>query len=84
MSGWLKKLLFGIWGLLLIPLIAPALKQWLEQNVFSDANAMGAAAFRDATATTFFSHLVALGGQHWFKLTVIFLTGLVVGVPWNG
>jgi hypothetical protein len=34
MSGLLKKLLFGIWGLLLIPLIVPNLKKWLEENVF--------------------------------------------------
>jgi hypothetical protein len=80
MSGWLKKFLFGIWGLLLIPLIAPVLKQWLEQNVLSDAHGMAAAVFRDATTTAVFSNLLALGQQHWFKLTVVFLTGLVVGV----
>lgn len=80
MSGWLKKLLFAIWGVLLIPLIAPALKQWLEQNVFSDAHAMGATAFRDVTATAAFSHLVTLGEQLWFKLAVVFLTGLIAGI----
>ena len=80
MSGWLKKLLFGIWGVLLIPLIAPALKQWLEQNVFSDAHAAATTAFRDVTGTAVFSHLVALGEQHWFKLVVVFLTGLIAGV----
>jgi hypothetical protein len=80
MSGWLKKLLFGIWVLLLIPLIAPVLKHWLEQNVFSDAHGTGTTAFRDVTGTTVFSNLVALGEQHWFKLAVMFLTGLVVGV----
>ena len=36
MSKWLKKLLFGFWGVLLVPLIAPVLKKWLEENVFSD------------------------------------------------
>ena len=50
MSGLLKKLLFGIWGLLLIPLIAPALKKWLEENIFSDPHGTATAAFRDATA----------------------------------
>jgi hypothetical protein len=80
MSGWLKKLLFGIWVLLLIPLIAPVLKHWLEQNVFSDAHGTGTTAFRDVTGTIVFSNLVALGEQHWFKLAVMFLTGLVVGV----
>jgi hypothetical protein len=29
MSGLLKKLLFGIWGLLHIPLIAPSLRNLL-------------------------------------------------------
>ena len=36
MSKWLKPFLFGIWGLLLIPLITPILGKWLEENVFSD------------------------------------------------
>jgi hypothetical protein len=80
MSGWLKKLLFGIWGLLLIPLLAPALKRWLEQNVFSDAHGAATTAFRDVTGTSVFSNLVALGEQHWFKLVVVFLTGLIAGV----
>ena len=80
MSGWLKKFLFGICAILLIPLIAPALKQWLEQNVISDAHGMVAAVFRDVTATSVFSNLVALGQQHWFKLAVVFLTGVVAGV----
>ena len=79
MSGWLKKLLFGIWGVLLIPLIAPVLKQWLEENAVSDAHGM-TAVFRDVTATTAFSHLVAFGQQQWFKLALVFLTGILVGV----
>jgi hypothetical protein len=80
MSKWLKKFLFGIWGLLLIPLIAPVLKKWLEENVFSDPHDMVATAFRNATATPAFNHLLALGQQHWFKLALVFLTGIVVGV----
>ena len=70
MSGLLKKLLFGIWGLLLIPLIAPVLKKWLEENVFSDPQGMATAAFRDATATPIFSNLLALGQQPWFRLAL--------------
>src|SRR6266853_2061834 len=54
MSKWLKPFLFGIWGLLLIPLITPILGKWLEENVFSDPNAM---------ATTVFDNLLALGQQ---------------------
>lgn len=79
MSGLLKKLLFGIWGLVLIPLIAPLLTKWLEKNVFADAGGM-ATAFRDATATPVFNDILALGQQPWFRLAVVFLSGIVVGV----
>ncbi|MEH2528851.1 MULTISPECIES: hypothetical protein [unclassified Bradyrhizobium] len=71
MSKWLKQFLFGIWGLLLIPLITPVLKKWFEENVFSDPNDV---------ATTAFDNLVALGQQRWFKFAVVFLTGLVLGI----
>jgi hypothetical protein len=80
MSGLLKKVLFGIWGLLLIPLAAPVLTKWLEENVFSDSRGMGTQAFRDATATPAFANLLALGQQPWFRLALVFLTGIVVGV----
>jgi hypothetical protein len=80
MSGLLKKLLFGIWGLLLIPLAAPVLAKWLEENVFSDSRGMGTQAFREATATPAFTSLLALGQQSWFRLALVFLTGIVVGV----
>jgi hypothetical protein len=71
MSRWLKPFLFGIWGLLLIPLITPILEKWLEESVFSDPNAM---------ATTVFNNLLALGQQRWFKFALVFLTGIVIGV----
>src|ERR1700704_6055478 len=71
MSKWLKQFLFGIWGLLLIPLIAPILEKWLEENAFSDPN---------GTATTAFNNLLALGQQRWFKFALVFLTGIVIGV----
>ena len=80
MSKWLKQLLFGIWGLLLIPLITPILKKWLEENVFSDPNEMATTVFRNAVATTVFENLLALGQQPWFKFALVFLTGIVVGV----
>ena len=81
MSGWLKKLLFGIWGILLIPLIAPALKRWLDQNVFTDAHQVRPPRpFVTLRRPAVFSHLVALGEQPWFKLAVVFLTGLIAGV----
>ena len=80
MSKWLKPFLFGIWGLLLIPLITPILKKWLEENVFSDPNDMATTVFRNAVATTAFDNLLALGQQRWFKFAVVFLTGVVLGV----
>ena len=80
MSKWLKQFLFGIWGLLLIPLIVPMLKKWLEENVFSDSSGMATTIFRNAAATTAFDNLLALGQQRWFKFALIFLTGVVVGV----
>jgi len=61
MSKWLKPFLFGIWGLLLIPLITPILGKWLEENVFSDPNGMATTVFRNAMATTVFDNLLAPG-----------------------
>jgi hypothetical protein len=80
MSKWLKQFLFGIWCLLLIPLIMPTPKKWLEENVFSDPNGMATTAFRSAMATTIFNNLLALGQQGWFKFAFVFLTGIVIGV----
>src|SRR5262245_64192588 len=80
MSRLIRSLLFGIWGLLLIPLLAPALRKWLEENVFSDSHSAATTAFRDATATPAFTGLLALGEQPWFRFALAFLTGVVVGV----
>jgi len=80
MSKWLKPFLFGIWGLLLIPLITPVLGKWLEENVFSDPDAMATAVFRNAMATTVFNNFLAFGRQHWFKFALVFSTGIVIGV----
>jgi hypothetical protein len=80
MSKRLKQFLFGIWGLLLIPLITPILEKWLEENVFADPNGMATTVFRDAVATIVFNNLLALGQQRWFKFVAVFLTGIVIGV----
>ena len=80
MSRLLRSLLVGIWGLLLIPLIAPVLKKWLEENIFADPTSAATTAFRDATATPAFTGLLALGQQPWFRFALAFLTGVVVGV----
>jgi hypothetical protein len=80
MSKWLKQFLFGIWGLLLIPLIAPILKKWLEENVFFDPSGTATTVFRNAVATGTFENLLALGQERWFKFALIFWTGIVLGV----
>ena len=80
MSKWLKQFLFGIWGLLLIPLITPILEKWLEENVFSDPNGTATTVFPNAMATTVFNNLLALGQQRWFKFAFVFLTGIIIGV----
>jgi hypothetical protein len=86
MSKWLKRFLFGIWGLMLIPLITYIPRKWLDDNVFSDRDGMAAAVFHDAVATAFFDNLVALGQQRWFKFTLVLWTGIVIGVSleWLG
>ena len=79
MSRWLKPFLFGVWGLLLIPLITFVPRKWLDENVFSDRDGMAAAVFHNAVATTAFDNLVLLGQQRWFKFTLVLLTGIVIG-----
>jgi hypothetical protein len=80
MSKWLKQLLFGIWGLLLIPLITPIFDKWLQENVSSDPNGVATTIFRNTVATTVFDNLLALGQRHWFQFALVFLTGMVVGI----
>ena len=84
MSKWLKQFLFGIWGLLLIPLITPILEKWLEENVFSDPSGMATTVFRNAVATTVLDNLRALGQQRWFKFALVFWTELCLAPHWNG
>ncbi len=79
MSKWLKQFLFGIWGLLLIPLIMPILDKWLEENVF-DSNGMATMVISNPIASTVFNNLLALGQQRWFKFALVFLTGILIGV----
>jgi hypothetical protein len=80
MSKWLRLFLFGIWGLLLIPLVTPILQKWLEENVFSDPHGLAMTIFPNAGAATAFNNLLALGEQRWFKFALVFLTGIVIGV----
>jgi hypothetical protein len=80
MSKRLKQFLFGIWGLLLIPLITPILEKWLEENVFSDPNGMATTILPNAMATTVFNSVLALSQRRWFKFALVFWTGIVVGV----
>ena len=71
MSKWLKQFLFGVWGLLLIPLITPIIEKWLEENFFSGPNAV---------ATTVSNNLAAVVQLRWFRFALVFLTGIVIGV----
>jgi hypothetical protein len=71
MSKWLRAILFGIWGGLLIPLIGAALEKWLEENLFSGPS---------SAATTISSHLVAIGQLRWFNLALVLMTGVIIGV----
>jgi hypothetical protein len=71
MSKWLKPLLFGIWGLLLIPLIGTTLEKWFAENLFSEPNIV---------ATAISNNLVAVSQLRWFKFALVFMTGIVIGV----
>src|SRR5215813_2301009 len=71
MSRWLKPLLFGIWGLLLIPLVGTALEKWFAENVFSEPN---------PEAKLLAEHLVAIGDLPWFKVALVLMTGVVIGI----
>ena len=65
---------------MLIPLITPILKKWLEENVLSDPNGLATTVFSNAMATTVFNNLLALGQRRWFAFALVFLTGIVIGV----
>jgi hypothetical protein len=71
MSKWLKPLLFGIWGLLLIPLIGTSLEKWLAENILSEPNAV---------ASAISNNLVAVSELRWFKFALVFMTGIVIGI----
>ena len=77
MAKWLKPFLFGIWGLLLIPLIMPILEKWLEENIFSDPSGVAATVFRNTVATPIFESILALSKQRWLNFALVFWTGMV-------
>jgi hypothetical protein len=70
MSRWLKVLLFGVWGLLLIPPSGALLGKWLEENIFPEREGVSAISNR----------LVAIGQQPWFRFALVFMTGIAIGV----
>lgn len=80
MSNRLKQFLFGIWGLLLIPLVMPILEKGLKANVFSIPGGVATTVLGNAVVTTVSDNLVALGQQRWFKFAMVFLTGILVGI----
>ena len=63
MSKWLKLFLFGIWGVLLIPLMTPTLEKWLQDNVFSDPHGLAATVFPNAGATSVATGVVSANGR---------------------
>ena len=63
MSKRLRPILIGVWGLLLTPLIATILEKRLEENFFSDPNAI---------ATIIFNNLIVLSQQLWFQFALVF------------
>jgi len=71
MSRWLKVLLFGVWGLLLIPPTGALLGKWLEENIFPD---------RESVSTAISNRLGAIGQQPWFRFALVFMTGIAIGV----
>jgi len=71
MFKWLELLLFGVWGLLLIPLVGATFERWFAENAFSEPNAV---------ATVISNNLVAVSQLRWFNFTLVFVTGIVVGV----
>lgn len=70
MSKWLKPLLFGIWGLLLIPLIGTSLEKWFAENILEPS----------AVATAISNNLVAVSELRWFKFALVFMSGIVIGI----
>jgi hypothetical protein len=71
MSNWLKPLVFGIWGLLLTPLIGTTVEKWLAESVFSNPNTV---------ATAIADNLVAISQLRWFKFALVLMTGVAIGV----
>ena len=71
MSKWLKTVIFGIWGGLLIPLVAKNLEIWLRDNVFSDRSALASAIFND---------IIAISRLAWFNFALTLMSGVVIGV----
>jgi hypothetical protein len=70
MFKWLKPLLFGIWGLLLIPLIGTSLEKWIAENILSEPTILA----------TVISNLVAARELRWFNFALVFMTGIVIGI----
>jgi hypothetical protein len=56
---------------LLIPLIGTTLEKWLAENVFSEPNAI---------TRVIAGHLAAIGDLRWFKVTLVLMTGVVIGI----
>ena len=71
MFKWLKLLLFGIWAVLLIPVIGTTLEKWFAENIFTEPNAV---------ATAISQKLVEISHLRWFEFALVFMTGIVIGI----
>jgi hypothetical protein len=70
MSKLLRTIATAAWGLLLVPLLAGILKESLEENYFSDPNAV---------AWIVLIALARLFEQDWFRIALVCLTGIMIG-----
>ena len=69
MSKSLKRIALGVWTLLLVAVIVDFIERWLGENYFSGPN-----------ITIVFNLAAYIVQQRWFQFTLVFLTGIVIGI----
>src|SRR5512138_433132 len=69
MSKSLKRIVVGVWTLLLVVAIVDSINRWLGDNYFSDPN-----------TTIVFNVAASMVQQHGFQFALVFLTGIVIGI----
>lgn len=71
MSKWLKAVIFGIWGGLMIPPVASILEKWLQDS---------ALVYRSPLARAVFSDVIAIGRLSWLYFALTLMSGVVIGM----